>query len=490
MTDKQKLPNEMTNSHILVQSFDYHEPTTLDEAIALNDKYGRRARLMVGGTNVLTNMKMEKDAPEVIISLSRVAELDGISKLENGGLKIGANVTIHEIRHDSLVNAAYPALAEACAAFGSTQIQIMGTIGGNICNGSPASDTVPALLVFDAVLLLKSANGERQLPLADFLLGPGKTALKEGEILKAVLLPPQPVGSASTFLKISRVAADLAKASIAVQLVREGDTINECRLAMGSVAPTAIRIPKAEAYLKGKKYTSDLLEEAGKLVSEAISPIDDIRSTAWYRRQIAGAMTVDAINKIWEGGHLASKSFADKKIARAIKTNTSSPHHIAADGRQEVALRINGKVHKVWVTSHDLLLNVLRENLALTGAKYGCGLGECGACTVLLDGRAVLSCLILAAAVEGREITTVEGLQEPDGKLDPLQQAFIDETGFQCGYCTPGFLMATKSLLNEMPKPSEDDIRDYLKGNRCRCTGYVSIVRSVIKSVELYNKKK
>ena len=123
---------------------------------------------------------------------------------------------------------------------------------------------------------------------------------------------------------------------------------------------------------------------------------------------------------------------------------------------------------------------MLRERLELTGSKYGCGVGECGACTVQLNGEPALSCLVLAIAADGSEVLTVEGLQGPDGALDPLQEAFIEHNAFQCGYCTPGMLMMTKKLLRENPSPTEDEIRDHLKGNRCRCTGFASIVRAVM----------
>ena len=141
---------------------------------------------------------------------------------------------------------------------------------------------------------------------------------------------------------------------------------------------------------------------------------------------------------------------------------------------------MNGVKHRLSVAPNELLLNVLRERLELTGAKYGCGIGECGACTVHLNGQPVLACLVLAIAADGGEVLTVEGLQHADGALDPLQEAFIEHAAFQCGYCTPGMLMMSKGLLSETPAPTEDEIRDYLKGNRCRCTGFVSIVRAVM----------
>ena len=145
---------------------------------------------------------------------------------------------------------------------------------------------------------------------------------------------------------------------------------------------------------------------------------------------------------------------------------------------------MNGETRRLWVAPNELLLNVLRERLHLTGSKYGCGIGECGACTVMIDGQLALSCLVLAVSVDGSEILTVEGLAGPDGRLDPLQEAFIEHGAFQCGFCTPGMLITAKSLLKEIPRPTEQDVRDYLKGNLCRCTGYASIVRAVLSCAE------
>jgi carbon-monoxide dehydrogenase small subunit len=153
--------------------------------------------------------------------------------------------------------------------------------------------------------------------------------------------------------------------------------------------------------------------------------------------------------------------------------------NVGTDDSATIELIINGEMMEIDVSPNELLLNVLRERLELTGTKYGCGIGECGACTVWLNGTPILGCLVLAISADGGEVRTIEGLAAPDGTLDPIQQAFIDENAFQCGYCTPGMLMMTKKLLEEISEPSEDDVRDYLKGNHCRCTGYASIVRAV-----------
>jgi aerobic-type carbon monoxide dehydrogenase small subunit (CoxS/CutS family) len=146
--------------------------------------------------------------------------------------------------------------------------------------------------------------------------------------------------------------------------------------------------------------------------------------------------------------------------------------------KQKIEFEVNGKVQEVLVEPWKTLLEVLREDLGLTGAKQGCDDGNCGACTVLVDGQAVKSCLMLAAQARGRKILTIEGLGS-EGNLHPLQQAFIDHFAVQCGYCTPGMILTAKALLDENPGATEEEIRGYLHGNICRCTGYIKIVEAV-----------
>ena len=143
-----------------------------------------------------------------------------------------------------------------------------------------------------------------------------------------------------------------------------------------------------------------------------------------------------------------------------------------------IRLRVNGTAHDVEVPTYRTLLDCLRNDLGLTGSKEGCGVGVCGACTVLLDGKMISSCIALAVFADGREVTTVEGLAE-DERLHPVQQAFMDAGGFQCGICTPGQVVAAKALLDAIPRPSDAEIREWMLGNLCRCTGYYKIVESI-----------
>ncbi len=155
--------------------------------------------------------------------------------------------------------------------------------------------------------------------------------------------------------------------------------------------------------------------------------------------------------------------------------------------KRAVSLRVNGREEQLQIEDADTLLEVLRDRLRLLSVREGCGVGACGTCTVLLDGRPASSCLLLAARVEGRQIVTVEGLSQ-DSTLDPIQQAFVEQRAPQCGYCTPGFILSVKALLDENPKPTDEEVREYLAGNLCRCGGYPDIMRSVRAAQELRNR--
>jgi carbon-monoxide dehydrogenase medium subunit len=488
--------NEMTNSHILLHRFDFYEPTTLEEAISLLARHDGAAKLLAGGTDLLVHMKMERIAPRAVVSINRIPGLDRIYKNPKGlGLHIGSRATIKAVEKSPDVQVHYQALAEACAAFSTTQVQTMGTIGGNLGNGSPAADSAPSLIAFGAEVELTGPAGVRRLPLEQFFLGPGKTALQRGELISDVILPPPAANTGSAFLKLSRVAADIAKANCAVVLVRDGDRIADCRMAFGSVAATPMRAPKAEMALIGRVWSEELAERAGQLASEEVAPIDDVRSDAWYRREVVRVLAFDGLTTAWQRARnaapnvIARSEVCDAAISplptdgfayTARNDDTAPTFHLAASEKRLIELRVNGRKHAVWVSSNDLLLNILRDQLQLTGAKYGCGIGECSACTVQMDGAPVLACLVLAVSAVGHDILTVEGLAKPDGELDPLQNAFIEYAAYQCGYCTSGMLLTAKALLTEKPRPSEDDIRRHLRGNLCRCTGYASIVRAVL----------
>jgi len=156
--------------------------------------------------------------------------------------------------------------------------------------------------------------------------------------------------------------------------------------------------------------------------------------------------------------------------------------------KHNITIKVNNKGHALEVTSNKLLVEVIRQDLNLSGTKHGCNSGECGSCTVIMNGKSVLSCLVLACECDGAEITTIEGLSSDEGKLHPIQQAFIEKGAVQCGFCTPGMILSTKYLLDNYPNPSDEEIREWLSGNICRCTGYQKIfdaVKDAVKKLKL-----
>lgn len=288
----------ISNTHILVPEFEYLEPETLDEVLA--ELSHDSARPLAGGTDLIVQMKMERQRPARLVSLARVPGLSDLAQAR--GLTIGAMTSIRAIARSEAVQRDYAALADACRAFSTIQIMSMATLGGNLCNASPAADTAPPLLAYDALVDVASIAGRRTLSLEALFVGPGQTSLRTDELLVAVRLGPNARGSASAFVKVGRVAADISKVCAAVRLVREDDRVVECAIALGSVAPTPIRARGAESHLTGQPLDPNRVEEAAQLAAEDSSPISDVRSTDWYRRQVTSVVVRDALASAWSRG--------------------------------------------------------------------------------------------------------------------------------------------------------------------------------------------
>jgi len=288
----------MTNTHILVQEFEYLEPKTIEEAAQYLAKHGEKARVIAGGTDLLVKMKMGEVHPEVLVNISRVPALRFL--IEEKGIRIGALTSFRELEKCQVIRNKYTALFEAARSVSSVQIKSMGTVGGNLCHASPAADSAPPLIVFGAKVKLVGDKGERILPLEEFFVGPGETVLSPKELLVAIQIPELAPRTGSAFLKMTRVSADLSKVSVAVAILRDGDVCKGCRIALGAVAETPLRAKKAEEMLKGEKVKEALVEKASLQASQEIQPITDLRSTAWYRKEVAKVLVRDAINLAWK----------------------------------------------------------------------------------------------------------------------------------------------------------------------------------------------
>jgi len=280
----------LINTRILSTSFDYFEPSTVEEAADILGRYKEHAAVLAGGTDLLVRMKQKRIDPKYLVDIKRIAKLKGIEQ-NRDLIRIGATATMLEIQTNEFVKERLPALHEAIASVGSVQIRNMGTLGGNLCRASPSGDCLPPLLVLGARVNLLDSGGTRVLPLDQFFKGPGKTAIKPSEILMEIHVPIPPRGTGMSFLKIRRAGMDLAKINAAALLTLEDNAVQSCGIALGSVAPTPIRAKKAEASLIGKKATDERLAEAAAIASEEVRPYAEShrhrRSTAQYRIEVS-----------------------------------------------------------------------------------------------------------------------------------------------------------------------------------------------------------
>jgi aerobic carbon-monoxide dehydrogenase small subunit len=367
-----------------------------------------------GGTDVMVELNFDRGRPDVLLNLNEVDELRGWSR-ENGSVRLCSGLTYSEAMEAPLAEL-LPALAEAARTVGSPQIRNRGTIGGNLGTASPAGDALPPLLVEGASVELASVRGVRTVLLRDFLVGPKRNAAEPDELITAVRVERD--GDRSLLAR-SRRRPGVWRAARVVRLGRAGRRARRrSDRRPGVVRPAGGRV--GEPHRRRARN--------GRLPTPCAA-----------RSGNEGAGTLPGVR---------------------------------------ITITINGESREADVWPGESLLFALRERLGLPGSKNACEQGECGSCSVLLDGQLVCACLVLAAQADGHEVVTVEGLRCGE-ELHAVQQAFVEAGAVQCGFCTPGLIVATVDLLARIPNPSEDEIREALSGNLCRCTGYAKIFEAV-----------
>ncbi len=477
----------------------YINATTIDEVLQALSERGERARIVAGATDLILELERGvRKGIDTLVDVTRIPGLDAITIAEDNIIHLGPLVTHNHCVESRLIRArAYP-LARAAWEVGAPQIRNRGTIAGNLITASPANDTITPLMALGASVTLQSVKGTRTIALRDFYTGVRKTVMQPDEMLVDISFPAMKSTARGTFIKLAlRRAQAISIIDAAVILDLEADTVKSAAIALGAVAPTIICVPEAENYLAGKQLTDDVLEQAAVLTMNSCKPIDDIRGSAAYRREMVRVCTLRGLRSVRDGQEQAGMPFepillwGEPDGASGIQTAHQSPS-------TPIETTINGKKYTFKTGHNKTLLRLLREEANLIGTKEGCAEGECGACTVFLDGKAVMACLVPAPRAHGAEIVTVEGLANLESggsppmsqeqalsgspalqKLHPVQQAFIEHGAVQCGYCTPGFLMSAAKLLEEKSDPTRNEIEQAITGNLCRCTGYYKIVEAI-----------
>lgn len=462
----------------------YYSANNTDEVIQLLSNKGDHARIIAGATDLILEFEHGLH-PEVdtIIDISRIPNLDEIKISDDKIIHIGPLVTHnHSVASEIIREKAYP-LARACWEVGAPQVRNRGTVAGNLITASPANDTITALMALDANITLKSTRGERTVKLGEFYTGVRKTIMQPDEMLVDIWFQALNSNQRGTFIKLAlRRAQAISIVNVAIILTLEDKKINSAAITLGAVSPTIIHARKAEMFLTGKMLEEEIISQAALLTMEAATPIDDIRASASYRREMVRILTIRGLRS------LASNNMKDGFPLEPVllwgKNNLISPFKPPEKSYHpgsEIITMINGKIYNFSNAHKKTLLRLLREDAGLIGTKEGCAEGECGACTVFLDGKAVMACLVPAARAHGAEIITIEGIADtgPEQKLHPIQEAFIQEGAVQCGYCSPGFIMSGAKLLEERPNPTLNEIQQAITGNLCRCTGYFKIIKAV-----------
>jgi len=459
---------------------EYYNAATTDEAIRLLGEKGESARIVAGGTDLILELERGvRRGIHTLIDITRIPGLDRIALDEDGVIHLGPLVTHNHCAASKLIRERAFPLARASWEVGAPQIRNRSTVAGNLITASPANDTITPLMAMGAWVMLASTRGERKVMLQDFYTGVRKTVMQADEILLDIAFPALTENQHGTFIKLAlRRAQAISVINVAVVLGLKAATVESASITLGAVAPTIIHAEEAEKYLAGKELTDEIINKAARLAMEASTPIDDIRGSAAYRREMVRVCTARGLRSLLNGEEQAGIPSDPVVLWGREQTAISGQFLTQAFPASPIETTINGKKYNFTSGHEKTLLRLLREEGKLTGTKEGCAEGECGACTIFLDGKAVMACLVPAPRAHGAEIVTVEGLAVND-KLHPVQQAFIDDGAVQCGYCTPGFLMSGAKLLEERPHPSRNEIEQAITGNLCRCTGYYKIVRAI-----------
>jgi carbon-monoxide dehydrogenase medium subunit len=360
----------------------YFTPASLETALQILAQYREHARIIAGGTDILIELERKIRTPRVLIDITRISGLDRIAQ-RDGHIHLGPLVTHNQVAGSDLcVKKAYP-LARACWEVGAPQIRNRATVAGNLITASPANDTITPLWALGASVTLTSVRGERALSFPEFFRGVRKTAMEPDEILTHISFPAMKATECGTFSKLAlRRAQAISVVNVAAILRLARGKVVEARITLGSVAPTIVRAVYTEEYLKGQPLSDHVIAHAGELAVSDARPIDDIRGTAEYRREMVRVTTMQALAQLREGIERADYPAQPVMLQSNLKSQISNFRGTLVheeEGGQPIVTTVNGRRYEVRGANDKTLLRMLREDIGLTGTKEGCAEGENGA---------------------------------------------------------------------------------------------------------------
>ena len=461
----------------------YYNVTSIEKALEILNLYQDQARIVAGATDLIIEFeKGLRKNTDVLIDITRIEGLNHITLDEDQNIHLGPLVTHNYVAASKLIQERALPLAQAAWEVGSPQIRNQGTIAGNLITASPANDTITPLMALQAKLVLNSIQGQRVVTLEDFYLGVRKSVLQPNEMVTDIYFPALDTSQIGQFIKLAlRRAQAISLVNVAVICEIENNFVQKANITLGAVAPTIIHAKEAEQFLVGKKLSADVINEASLLAQKATKPISDVRGSAAYRKTMVKVITKRALLSIADGNPDGLLPKDPVVLANHSSFPALATHSIHSSTDEKIKTHINDRYFEFENCQDKTLLDLIRENAQLIGTKEGCAEGECGACTVFLDGKAVMACLVPSARAHNAQITTIEGIKN-DGVKHIVQDFFIQEGAVQCGYCTPGFVMSAVKLLEEKPTPSQLEIKHAISGNLCRCTGYYKIISAIEKA--------
>ncbi len=462
-------------------------PSSLRQALqGLREHPG--ARPLAGGTDLFVDLQRDSTSDEAVVLIDLTTIPGFASIIETDELWIlGAGVRHNQVvAHQGIRQTALP-LAQACLEIGSPQLRNRATLAGNVATASPANDSLSALMALGAVLELSSLDEQsadavtvREVAVADFFTGVRQTVLQPGELISAIRVPKLAASERGIWVKLGLRRAQAISVVHAGMIIglHDDQTVSSARLALGSVAPTVTLSSTFEQALLGSTLNDETIETAALAVAAQVDPITDGRATAHYRRNGVRELVQRALRVLADSREAVMWPDQAPILSTVDQLEATAPLGATTlDSSTPLSIEVNGE-SVTGPGAPMLLLDWVREVAGLTGMKEGCAEGECGACTMLIDGSAVMSCLVGAAQADQRSVTTVEGLATDSGP-HRIQSAFISDFAVQCGYCIPGFLVSGARLLDEIDEPTDEQIRHALSGNLCRCTGYYPITQAI-----------